>query len=214
MIIYKITNNINNKVYIGQTTGTLKKRWQRHNWNCTKNISKMAITSAIIKYGKDSFTIESIYECVDIEDLNTQEEHFIEKHNSLSPNGYNLTRGGNNRIMTEETKRKISKGNMGKKRTKEAIKNLSEAHKGWIPSEETREKLRKHFSGKPVHENTRKGAREKLPKTYTMIDPGGNEITFRNMKEFCKKNGLCNSKLCLVASGKRRTHKGWTRLSI
>ena len=51
-IIYKITNIINNKVYIGQTVNTLKNRWCKH---CHSNGCRM-LYNAILKYGKDSFT--------------------------------------------------------------------------------------------------------------------------------------------------------------
>jgi group I intron endonuclease len=70
MIIYKITNNINNKVYIGQTIESIKKRWQRHTWRCTIERNKMAITNAIIKYGKENFIIEQIDIANSIEELN------------------------------------------------------------------------------------------------------------------------------------------------
>ena len=69
MIIYKITNKINNKVYIGLTTNTLKYRWSRHiseskNVNDTKHLYK-----AIRKYGVENFVIEQIDETNDFEKL-------------------------------------------------------------------------------------------------------------------------------------------------
>lgn len=77
-------------------------------------------------------------------------------------------------------------------------------------SEETREKLSNIFKGKKPSQNAIKASIEYNQKTYTLLSPDGTLITFTNMKEFCKENNLSNSKLCLVASGKRRTHKGWT----
>jgi group I intron endonuclease len=210
MVIYKITNLINNKIYIGQTTQDIEKRWQRHNWACTKNRNAMAITNALIKYGSANFSIEKIDDAKNIDELNKKEEFYIKEYNSLSPNGYNLSKGGDNKKMSEETKKKISEKNKGRKASEETIKKLSDSHKGWIPSEETREKWRKAFSGKKPSENTRIGSILHHQKTYTMKSPSGEIITFTNMKEFCKENGLCNSKLCLVSSGKRKKHKGWT----
>lgn len=112
--------------------------------------------------------------------------------------------------MSESTKKKISEKNKGRKASDETRKKLSESHKGWIPSEETREKWRKAFSGKKPSDKTRIGAISHHQKTYTLKSPQNEIVTFTNMKEFCKQNGLCNSKLCNVASGKRKTHKGWT----
>jgi group I intron endonuclease len=212
MIIYKITNNINQKVYIGQTTVTLKKRWQRHNYECTKKRNAMAITSAIIKYGKINFTIEEIDSCSTIDELNEKETYYIEKFNSISPNGYNIEKGGGNRIMSDETKKKISNSNKGRKFSDEHKKKLSESHKGWVPSNETREKWRKAFGGKRPSENTINASIKSSQKTYTLINPDGDEVTFTNMQKFCRENDLAPSKLCMVASGKRKTHKGWTSL--
>jgi group I intron endonuclease len=213
MYIYKITNIINNKVYIGQTIHSIEKRWSRHNWNCTKERNAMAITNAIIKYGSENFKIEEIDRANNLEELNEKEIYYIKQFNSISPNGYNLETGGKNKRLSEETKRKISESNKGKKATEETKRKLSESHKGWIPSEETRNKWRKAFSGKRPSENTIRAIIESNQKTYTLINPEGNEITFTNMRLFCIENNLCNSKLCLVANGKRKSHKGWTKPS-
>jgi group I intron endonuclease len=210
MIIYKITNSVNDKVYIGQTVESLKKRWNRHTWVCTIKRNAMAITNAIVKYGKENFSIEEIDKADDIEELNEKEIYYINLYKSISPNGYNLTTGGNNKRLSEETKRKISESNKGRKVSEETIKRLSESHKGIKMSEESRNKLSMTNKGKKPSENTIKGSIEHNQKTYTMISPNGEVVTFTNMKLFCLEKGLSNSKLCLVASGKRRTHKGWT----
>jgi group I intron endonuclease len=101
----------------------------------------MAITNAIIKYGKEKFTIEEIDRADNIDDLNKKEVFYIDYYKSLSPNGYNLTTGGNNKRLSEETKRKISESNKGKKASEETIKKLSESHKGIKMSDESRKKL-------------------------------------------------------------------------
>lgn len=210
MIIYKITNSINDKVYIGQTVESLKKRWNRHTWVCTIKRNAMAITNAIVKYGKENFIIEEIDKADDIEELNEKEIYYINLYKSISPNGYNLTTGGGNRRLSEETKRKISESNKGRTISEETRKKLSDSHKGVKLSEETRLKMSISNKGKKPSENTIKGSIEYNQKTYTMINPSGDIVTFTNMKLFCLENNLCNSKLCLVASGKRRSHKGWT----
>jgi len=210
MVIYKITNNINDKVYIGQTVGSLEKRWSRHLWQCTLKRNGMAITNSINKYGKEIFFIEEIDKAENIEELNEKEIYYINFYNSLSPNGYNLVTGGKNRRLSEETKRKISESNKGKKASDATKRKLSESHKGKKMSDATKKKLSELNRGKKPSDNTIRGSIEHNQKTYTMISPEGEVITFTNMKLFCIKNNLSNSKLCLVASGKRRTHKGWT----
>lgn len=211
MIIYKITNLVNSKIYIGQTINSIEKRWARHTWATTKKRNAMAITSSIIKYGEDNFIIEQIDTANSIDELNEKEIYYIELYNSLSPNGYNISPGGGNRIMSEETKLKLLMINKGRKASDETRKKLSESHKGWVPSEETRQKWRDAFSGKSPSENTIKAAIEARQKTFTLLSPDGKLTTFTNMKNFCDENGLSNSSLCNVANGKNNSHKGWTK---
>lgn len=125
MIIYKLQNKINNKIYIGQTTQTLKERLRRH--VMPSNRRTMAISRAIAKHGLENFNIEVVCECLSMKDLNEKESFYIEKYNSMSPNGYNLNGGGKNRRMSEETKKKISEAMKGKKKTPEHVKKVTES---------------------------------------------------------------------------------------
>lgn len=92
-LIYIITNLLNNKVYIGQTIQSLKKRWEGH---CRKPYSKgeadMKIKRAIYKYGKENFFIKELERC-DIKDLDKREIYYISLYNSYKE-GYNSTKGG------------------------------------------------------------------------------------------------------------------------
>lgn len=95
--IYKITNKINGKIYIGQTTKTLEERFQKHCWGTTikdKYHLNMAIKKAIKKYGKENFTIELIEE-VELDKLDEREVYWISFYNSYYK-GYNCTLGGQN----------------------------------------------------------------------------------------------------------------------
>lgn len=96
----------NGKVYIGQTKSSMTKRFSQH---CeTRN--KTVIGLAIKKYGKDNFTVTILIKgIVNKEELDRLEIKQISKHNSISPNGYNVEPGGNTTPMTEVTKNKISK---------------------------------------------------------------------------------------------------------
>ena len=91
--IYKITNKINNKVYIGQTIQKPVERFYQHcAIKCDKNVLNMAIHRAIFKYGKSNFTFEIIEE-VQKSQLNEREEYWIKYYDSFK-NGYNSTKGG------------------------------------------------------------------------------------------------------------------------
>lgn len=90
-VIYKITNKINNKIYIGQTTNSVESRWRSH---CCFKKNKTAISMAIKKYGKNNFDIEIIDGATNQAELNYKEFILIHINNSLAPNGYNLKKGG------------------------------------------------------------------------------------------------------------------------
>ena len=90
--IYKITNKVNGKLYIGQTIYPLSYRYTNH-LSDARNGRGYAMASAIRKYGEKNFKIELIEEC-DEDQLNDLEIKYIKKYNSVTPNGYNLTHGG------------------------------------------------------------------------------------------------------------------------
>ncbi|HBI02313.1 MAG TPA: hypothetical protein DDY18_11905, partial [Flavobacterium sp.] len=109
MIVYKITNLINGKLYVGQTIRSLQERWKDH---CSGNSRCLAIKAAIDKYGPENFTIEQIDQASDLKDLNKKEGDWIIQMNSLSPNGYNLKTGGDQPRLCQES---IDKANKTKK---------------------------------------------------------------------------------------------------
>lgn len=82
--IYKITNLINGKNYIGQSIH-IEQRWLEHCRNSTKSL----ISQAIKKYGKENFSFQILEEC-NQNDLNKKESFYIQQYNSISPNGYNI----------------------------------------------------------------------------------------------------------------------------
>lgn len=89
--IYIIKNNINNKVYIGQSLNP-EKRFKEHCY-FRKDRNNSLITNAIHKYGKEHFWFELLEE--NIEDFDEKEIFYISKYNSIKPNGYNIEVGGN-----------------------------------------------------------------------------------------------------------------------
>ena len=95
--IYKITNKVNGKSYIGQTIQSVKERFYQHcATKCSQAILNMVIHKAITKYGKSNFTIEVIEE-VESANLNDRERYWIKYYDSYN-NGYNSTEGGQDGI--------------------------------------------------------------------------------------------------------------------
>ena len=113
LIIYKITNLINNKAYVGQTIRGLDKRIKQYKSNLGGG--QYALKNAFNKYGFDNFLFEELFICFDKHDLNYFEKYFINSLDSLYPNGYNLTTGGDSNFnFTEQTIAKMSKAKKGK----------------------------------------------------------------------------------------------------
>lgn len=93
--IYKITNLVNGKIYIGQTIVPIEQRFQKHCWGTSDKDSyhkNMAIKQAIRKYGKNNFRIDLVENC-DISQLDEREIYWINYYDSYN-NGYNCTLGG------------------------------------------------------------------------------------------------------------------------
>jgi len=139
-IVYIITNLINNKKYIGQTTQSLQHRWWTHYYYrlCP------CLGKAIKKYGKKHFQIREFCTCFNKHELDRQEIRLIQKFNTSSPNGYNLSSGGAYGKHAEESKKKISrakKGKPGRKHSEEFKEYLRQINTGKIMSKEARHKV-------------------------------------------------------------------------
>jgi len=211
--IYKITNDVNSKIYVGQTHKTIEERFNRHceegRW---KNTKKMPIVLAIKKYGKHHFSIHILEELSEKSTQSVVDKKEVEwglKLDCFSPNGYNLKLGGARGLLSEETKEKIRLSNIGKIVSDETRKKLSESHKGYRASSKTKKKMSEYWRGKKPHENTRIGASIKNSKTYNLIDPKGNVVVITNMAKFCKENGYDKSNMCELVRGKKKIYRGW-----
>lgn len=90
MLIYKITNIVNGKFYIGKTTKSIEERFRRHTYNLKYKNKLTYLYKSFKKYGIDKFTIEHIDSATSIKELNDKEIYWI---NLLKPQ-YNLTSGG------------------------------------------------------------------------------------------------------------------------
>lgn len=98
--LYRITNTINGKIYIGQTVQP-EKRWNQHKTSAASDNPKMIVSHAIKKYGNDAFEFEIIAGCRNWDDANEVETLLVSQYNSLVPNGYNVALGGFNAPKSE-----------------------------------------------------------------------------------------------------------------
>jgi len=92
--IYKVTNTVNGKMYIGQTSRTIEERWKEHLSDTFGHYTKFVspLHRAILKYGLDAFAVEQIEACGS-SSLDERERYWI-KHYNTHENGYNADFGG------------------------------------------------------------------------------------------------------------------------
>ncbi|MHB9943771.1 hypothetical protein CF065_19745 [Clostridium sporogenes] len=178
-VIYKITNNINGKVYIGQTinkrgfygryqyTGKcdIERVYKYHKKRKMDNKSySQHLINSIGKYGFDSFEVVPVFDIAfSKEELNIKEQCWISIFDSFN-NGYNKNLGGYNKgayNITEEHRRKISEGNKGYKRSYETRKRLSEVNTGKRHTEKTKKKMSISKTGFKHSEKSKKKMSEK-----------------------------------------------------
>lgn len=161
-IIYKITNKVNGKVYIGQTIRSFDKRYKGD----LLNTHNEHLKNSILKYGIDNFEIIKEYDTAqDQEELNQKEEYYINMFNSMDPSkGYNKKGGGSRGKLSEETKNKLSEIRIGKSNpmygihrshTEETKIKIGKAHKGKYVSEETKIKISESKRGMQHTEETK-----------------------------------------------------------
>jgi len=117
--VYKITNKINDSIYIGKTSNP-KIRWYHHKW-IAKNpdTKKYPIHFAILKYGENNFSFEILYKSETEDDIFNKEKELIQIYRSNQYKLYNITDGGEGTygyIPSEKTKEKISKALKGKRK--------------------------------------------------------------------------------------------------
>lgn len=91
--IYKITNNLNGRIYIGKTTRSIQDRWKRHINDATSERLDTHLSRAIRKYGAENFCVEEVDKALDRSELSEKEIFWIGFYQS-NINGYNMTAGG------------------------------------------------------------------------------------------------------------------------
>ena len=133
-VIYKFTNLINNKVYIGQTTQSVRTRVIQHIADSKSNRkSKTYFHNALSKYGFDNFTFEIIEYCQDKQQLNEKEIYWIGYYKSnIKQFGYNLTPGGPGNTDRDFCKKNIDrliKANTGRSLSDETKRTISISNK-------------------------------------------------------------------------------------
>lgn len=170
--IYKITNNLNGKVYIGKSVN-IWKRWQSHKDKLTKGIHfNTHLQSSYNYHGSTYFNCDILEECLESE-LNDKEKYWITQLNSRDKHlGYNKVEGGlggvlnleslekmanslKGRKLSDETKLKISKALTGKTRPQKVKDQISISKTGQPKTESHKQKISDTLKGRPLSEDTK-----------------------------------------------------------
>lgn len=214
-IIYRYTNLLNNKVYIGQTINESRRLYE-HKHTTPKRNTKFG--NAIKKYGITSFEYEVLYRIpsTNIDRLyiilSILEKREIIKNDSIS-NGYNILEGGKESYLKHF---KISKGLKGHKLSEDTKMKISEALKGKSISQKTRELISLRLKGK-IHSNEHnlkvKMSNLNNPKKCKPIykcDREGNIIcSYNSVKEASVDTGILHGGISKVLIGNRPTAGGY-----
>ena len=220
MIVYKATNKVNGKSYIGYTTKSLEERKKTHFYKSKNKSDKhyfYLFKKALRKYGFESFEWSIICECSNIEECCSSEIFFIKNLNTISPNGYNLTEGGNGGIQSIETKKKISNS------VKKFWDNNEEKHPWFKVDSETRSewakkswKKKKDNNYKPpllIHSNESKeqmSETKNLKNRIKWININTNEEQYLSCTKMSLLTGLSISTFNHIKKGRAiKTKCGW-----
>jgi group I intron endonuclease len=202
--IYKITNKINNKKYIGQSVNIKRRKYYHFTTHCN-----MVISNAIFKYGKENFDFEILEECEESQ-LDELEIKYITEYKSTNREfGYNIDNGGNGTgKMSEETKQKLRELNLGennafygKKHTEESLEKMRVKQSGKKLSDETKQKIKEsttgnknHFYGKKHTEEVKNKIKEhhKNNPDYAFNGKKHTEESLQKMRDNNKNNDWNN----------------------
>lgn len=203
--IYRISNLLTGKQYIGRTKRAIEKRLNSHFYEALSRKTNMYLHNSIRKYGKEYFVIEELEGGISENEISQKEVDWILKENTIQPNGYNEHAGGNGGSL-------YASAELRKKFSNTRVQNLLQTpiyNKGVPMSDMQKKKLSKKLTGKTKTEEHTERLKTSKRRTCYLIDPEGNVKSFRKIGKFCKENDLTVSCVGLMLSGKKEQHKGW-----
>lgn len=188
-IIYLWTNKNTNKHYVGQTINP-EKRKANHICEAFTRGSDYYFHRSLRKHGLDAFTYTVLEDDVEREKLNERENFYIDKYNSLWPNGYNQCEANS---LDEVAIQKMSD-------TKKQQYQLKPEDEKAI----LREHLRKIATGRPQSKRQKQRAAEANQKEWLVTYPDGTKKTIVNLNQFCIDEGLGTNGQSNLVRGKYR----------
>jgi len=188
-VIYKITNKLNGRYYIGQHKTT--------NINDRYMGSGKLITQAIKKYKVENFTKEIMFVFDNFEEMNTMEEMLVTEEFVKKENTYNLQPGGKNALVTEEQKRMISETLKGRKLSEEHKQNIAKHQGVYVRTQKHLDELSKRSAGRKLTSSCKNKISSNSAKSKCFEILKGKNLLFKgkNLKKFCETNNFPDSSL-------------------
>lgn len=176
--VYKLTNTVNGKAYIGITSRTVDVRWFEHVERARQGLRGSRIYAAIRKYGKDAFVREVVAVARSEDEARKLETEHITSNDTYE-NGYNANLGGEGFLhFPEHIRLKIGLAQKGKIISAESRKKMSEAKIG-------RTECAEHFG-----DHTKKGSENPRAKSFKIRFPDGSEQMVIGLRSFCREHAL------------------------
>lgn len=162
--LYKVTNVVNNKSYIGQTVQPVNRRWSSH-VQCARSGKDLYFYHAIRKYGADRFTVETIDVATDKPQADELERKYIIQFNTVHrDHGYNMTYGGHGSPHLPEVKAKIGDRSREWWANPENKERASASRRGLLSG--SRNPRYGHTEGRPHSEETKRNLSEIRKELY------------------------------------------------
>lgn len=198
MIIYKFTNLVNGKCYVGATIQLFKERIRKHIQD-----KRGTLYPVIKEVGTENIKFEIIDTAETIEELNTKEIYWIDKLNTMSPNGYNLCIGGG--TTTGYRHREDSKKSMSIKKSKMYVGGGNPFY-GKHHSEEAKERMRIAKTGRKLTEEWKKNIANSQKVKVVNLDT---KEVFNSIKEAGEKYNVIPTHITRVCRGRRKSCGGY-----
>lgn len=195
--IYKAINKNTGKIYIG-----FDSKWPRRKYNhetdaykINHNAYNTIFHNSIRKHGIDSFEWEIVFQSPDLKyTLNHMEEYFIKYYNSHHlDNGYNMSFGGQGslgRIVSAETRKKLSIKNTGKIWSEDQLETLRKSKRGLAKTQIWKESMSKNMTGVKKSETHIENMHLSNAKFWKIHFPNGHIEIIKGLRKFCKDNKL------------------------
>lgn len=198
--IYVIWNDMNRKLYVGQTTWDPFKRFSHGHCNGTRlRVKNLPLSNAIRKYGRQHFRVAVLEECDDQSSMDAAEIAWTEVLHALEPEGYSVRAGMGKGVMSDLHRERLIEAKRLHPTSPEGVEAIRRWHLGRKMTLETKEKISRSLLG---------NARTQTKSGFLLHDTEG-LVSISNVKKFCQTRGLDRTKMYALIMGRTKQYEGY-----